>query len=212
MPGDGLQQAALHGVVRERVVDVPVEVLHTPVKVVVTGDQVGEQQAVGLAQGQAQGIAEAFQVPANVPAERVQDIRAGSSGDQAVEDAPAVEAEDVAEHAADADTAAVEDLLHLVSHPAALSDQHTPMADQMPQFAKRLVGHETGSAEPELVHPGQGAAVLDVGLAAAQLPHMLRVQQLRLDAGVGERTPPQPASRRRSPRGPPPRRGGSGAK
>ena len=33
------------------------------------------------------------------------------------------------------------------------------------------------------------AAVFDVGLAAAQLPHVRRVQQLRLDAGGGECAP-----------------------
>ena len=63
------------------------------------------------------------------------------------------------------------------------------MADQIPQVAKRLVGHETGPSEPELTHPGQPAAVFDVGLAAAQLPHVLRVQQLRVDAGRGECAP-----------------------
>ena len=154
-----------------------------------SADQVGEQEAVGLAQCQAQGIPEQLQVRANVPAERVQDVRAGPSGDQAVEDAPAIEAEDVAEHAPDADAAPVEDLLHPVAHPAALPDQRAPMADQIPQVAKRLVGHETGPSEPELTHPGQPAAVFDVGLAAAQLPHVLRVQQLRVDAGRGECAP-----------------------
>ena len=173
---DGLQQAALLGVVDEGVVDVPVEVLHAPVEVVVSVDQVGEQEAVGLAQRQTQGIAEEFQARANVPAERVQDIRAGPAGDQPVEDAPAIEAEDVAEHAPDADAAPVEDLLHPVTDPAALPDQRAPMAHQIPQIAKRLVGYETGPAEPELAHPGQPAAVFDIGLAAAQLPHVLRLQ------------------------------------
>ena len=167
----------------------PVEVLHAPVEVVVSAEQVGEQEAIGLAQGQTQGITEQLQARANLPAERVQDVRAGPSGDQPVEDAPAIEAEDVAEHAPDAEAAAVEDFLHLVAHPAALPDQRAPMADQIPQVAKRLVGHETGPAEPELAHPGQPAAVFDVGLVATQLPHVLRVQQLRLDAGAGECTP-----------------------
>ena len=103
--GDGFQQAALRGVVRQRVVDVPVEVLHAAVEVVVRGDQVGEQEAVGFAQCQLQGITEQLQARANVPAERVQDLRAGPTGDEAVENAPAVEAEDVAEHAPDADAA-----------------------------------------------------------------------------------------------------------
>ena len=154
-----------------------------------SGDQVGEQEAVGLAECQTQGITEELQARANVPAERIEDIRAGPSGDQAVEDAPAIEAEDVAEHASDADAAPVEDLLHPVAHPAALRDQRAPMADQIPQVAKRLVGHETGPSEPELAHPGQPATVFDVGLAAAQLPHVLRLQQLRLDAGRGECAP-----------------------
>ena len=79
--------------------------------------------------------------------------------------------------------------MHAVARLAALPDQHAPMTDQIPQVAKRLVGYETRLAEPELTHPGQPAAVCDVGLAAAQLPHMLRVQQLRLDAGGGECAP-----------------------
>ena len=49
---------ALRGVVRERVVDVPVEVLHAPVEVVVCGDQVGEPEKIGLAQCQPRGITE----------------------------------------------------------------------------------------------------------------------------------------------------------
>ena len=142
--GDGLQQAALVAVVREGVVDVAVEVLHAPVEVVVSAEQVGEQEAVGLAERQTQGVTEQFQTRANVPAERVQDLRGGPSGDQAVEDAPAVEAEDVAEHAPDTDTASVENLLHPVAHTAALADERAPMADQIPEVAERLVGHETG--------------------------------------------------------------------
>ena len=153
------------------------------------GDQVGEQQAIGLAQCQPQGITEQLEARANVPAERVQDLRTGSSGDQAVEDAPAVEAEDVAQHAPDADAAAVENLLHAVAGLAALGDQRAPMADQIAQVAKRLVGNEARLSESEPTHPGQPTAVFDVGLAAAQLPHVLRVQQLRLDAGGDERAP-----------------------
>ena len=78
--GDGFQQAALRGVVRQRVVDVPVEVLHAAVEVVVRGDQVGEQEAVGFAQCQLQGITEQLQARANVPAERVQDLPRGADG------------------------------------------------------------------------------------------------------------------------------------
>ena len=58
-----------------------------------------------------------------------------------------------AEHAAHADAAPVEDLLHTVARLAALRDQRAPMADQIPQLAERLVGHETGPSEPELAHP-----------------------------------------------------------
>ena len=55
--GEGLQEAALLGVGREVLVDVPVEVADALADGVVFGQQVGEQPAVGLSQGQVQRVA-----------------------------------------------------------------------------------------------------------------------------------------------------------
>ena len=46
---ESLQQAALFGVGRQCLVEVPVEVVHAPADGVVFGQQVGEQPALGLA-------------------------------------------------------------------------------------------------------------------------------------------------------------------
>ena len=102
-------------------------------------------------------------------AERVQDVRAGPSGDQTVEDVPAVETEDIAEHAPDADAAAVEDLLHAVARLAALPDQRAPMADQIPQVAKtpRRARNSAGRARTDTPAPISGLRCRSCGRAVA---------------------------------------------
>ena len=55
--GQGLQQAALLGPGRNRLVDVPVEVLDTAAERVVFTQQVGEQETLGFAQFQPQRVA-----------------------------------------------------------------------------------------------------------------------------------------------------------
>ena len=151
--------------------------------------QVGEQEALGFAQFQPQRVAQWRELAPDVPTERGQNVGVRQPADQTVEDAPAVPAEDVGQHRADADAGAVDHLLHLVAHLAAPGDQRPPMAAQRAQVAKRLRGDETGPSQSELTHARQPAAVLDVGLAATQLLDLLGVEQLGLDAGVGQRLP-----------------------
>ena len=129
--GNGLQPSARLGAGRKGLVDEPVECRRAAVEVVVSVEQVGEQVAVGVAQRQAQRIAELLQRGADVPTERSQDVGGVLPREQTVEDAAPIAAEDVAEHAPDADAAPVEDLLHLVAHAAALSDQRPPVAAQL---------------------------------------------------------------------------------
>ena len=67
--GESLQQAALLGVGRQSLVDVPVEVVHASAEGVVFVQQVGEQDAIRLAQFQAQGVAERVELAADMRTE-----------------------------------------------------------------------------------------------------------------------------------------------
>ena len=67
-PGRVLEQAALLGVGRQRLVEVPVEVVHASAEGVVFAQQVGEQDAIRLAQFQAQGVAERVELAADMRA------------------------------------------------------------------------------------------------------------------------------------------------
>ncbi len=62
--GDGLEQAAPRVVLGQIVVDAPLQVGEAPVQRVVLVEQVGRDEAVGLAQGHRQGIAEPIELGA----------------------------------------------------------------------------------------------------------------------------------------------------
>jgi len=81
-------------------------------------------------------------------AQRREDALAVETANQTVEDAPTVGAEDVAQHRADADAAAVENLLHSVANPTPLRDQRAPMAADGPQVAELREGMKLGRPNP----------------------------------------------------------------
>ena len=122
-------------------------------------------------------------------AQRREDDLPVETADQTLDDAPTVGAEDVAQHRSDADAATVENLLHAIANPTPLRDQRAPMAADRPQVAELLGGDEARPPQSELTHPGEPTAVLDIGLATAQLLYLTRVEQLCLDPRVGKRLP-----------------------
>ena len=197
--GEGLQEAALLGVGREGFVDVAAEAADALADGVMFGQQVVEQPALGLPPGQVQCVAEPVELSADVPAQRGENVLGVESADEAVENPPAVAAKDVAQHGPDADAAPVDDLLGLIADLAASGEELSAVAAQRAQVAELLVGDETGPSQPELAHACEPADVLDVGLSSAELLDVLGVEQLRLDACVGEGLPGGCASRRRSP-------------
>ena len=72
-----------------------------------------------------------------------------------------VPAEHIAQDAADAHTAAVEDLLNPVADPAALTDEGAPVAGQHTHLAKRLRRHMARGGQGELAHPRKGITVVE---------------------------------------------------
>ena len=113
-------------------------------------------------------------------------------GDQTLQHDPAIDAEHIADDAADPDPGPIDGLLRPAAHPSPLLHQTTAMAVQRAQGVKLPIRHHARPPQPELAHPSQPAAVLDICLAPAQLLHMLRMQQLHLDPRVPHPVPRRP--------------------
>ena len=126
-PGDSLEKQDAVFPRHEAVVDIPVEPLNTLLQRIMLAQQIAQDQAVGRAEGEAKGIADPLNLVHDMMAERGQDGVPFEPLGQPVENPPSVHPEDVGENAADARTAAVENLLHPVAHSAALADQGTPV-------------------------------------------------------------------------------------
>ena len=113
--GDGLQQAERLGVGRERLVELPVELLRAPA-------DGGRVRSAGSA-SRMRSVSRSAELRASPSRSswgrrgggRGQDVGTVKPVDQAVEDAPAVLAEDVGQQRSDADAAAVDHLLRLVA-------------------------------------------------------------------------------------------------
>ena len=159
--GDGLEPSDALAPRLEARVDVAVEPLEALVQGIVLAQQVAQDPALDGAQLQAQRIAKAFELVCDVMAERGEDDVGVEPLGEPVEDAPPVPAEHIAQDAADAHTAAVEDLLNPVADPAALTDEGAPVAGQHTHLAKRLRRHMARGGQGELAHPCQPYAVAD---------------------------------------------------
>ena len=74
-----------------------------------------------------------------------------------------------------------------VAIPAALGDELTAVAGQLPQLAEAPRGNVARLGEAELADARQLQAVVDVGLLAANLLDLLGMEQCGVDAGVLQR-------------------------
>ena len=74
-----------------------------------------------------------------------------------------------------------------VAIPAALGDELTAVAGQLPQLAEAPRGNVARLGEAELADARQPQAVVDVGLLAANLLDVLGMEQCGVDAGVLQR-------------------------
>ena len=111
-----------------------------------------------------------------------------------VENAPPIGTEHIGQHAADANAAAVQDLLHAIAHSAALTDQGPPVAGEHPHLTERLGRNMARGGQAELAHPRQPYAVGDVGLAALELLDLAGIDQRGGDAGSPPALRTAPAS------------------
>ena len=171
---------------RQGGLDLAFEAFNTLAQRVVLVEELGEEPARVRVELEGQRLAQRVELGAHLGTERVEDRLALQPFDEAVEDAPGIDAEQVGEHAPHAHPAAVDDLLGAISHPAAVGDELAPVPGQGPDLTKRPRGHVAGPGQPELTHARQPLAVGDVGLASSQLLHMLGMDELRGNTRVFE--------------------------
>ena len=129
--------------------------------------QIPEQFALPIGKREGQGAAKGRELAAHMVRKPAQDHLPGIAGDQAVQHDPAIDAEHVADDAADPHSGAVDHLLHPVANPRALLDQAAPMAAERAQRKEGSIRHQARTAQSELAYPRQPAAVLDIRLATA---------------------------------------------
>ena len=159
------------------------------------GQQIRQQVALPIGQGKGQGTAERRQLAADMARQPGEDGFARIAVDQTRQHDPAVDAEHIADDAADPDASPIDGLLHPVAQPGPLLHQAAAMAVQRAQGVELPIRHHARPPQTELAHPSQPAAVLDIRLAPAQLLHMLRMQQLHFDPRVPAAGPTAPANR-----------------
>ena len=128
-----------------------------------------------------------LQLGAHVPGEILEDALDPALLDQAVENAPAVEPQQVREDPAQPQAVVVECLLRAVADAGAIGDDLAPVAALLAQFGELAWRHVAGPRQGVLADAGQPQRVLDVGLAALDLLDVLRVDRVRLNARVLQR-------------------------
>ena len=131
-----------------------------------------------------QGPGERLQLGLDMGCQAGQDSARRASGEQSLEDAPSVDAEQVRQDAAEPQAVVVERLVDAVAVPAALADELATIAGQLPHVAEVPRGHVARLGETELADAGQPQAIVDIGLLAADLLDVLGVEQRGADAGV----------------------------
>ena len=123
----------------------------------------------------------------HVEGEAVEDAVRRLAGDQPVEDAPSVDAEDVRQDAAEAQAVVVEGLVDSVASPAPFGDEGPAVPSQRAQLAEPTGRDEAGLSEAELTDASQPQAVADIGLLAADLLDGVGIEQVGVNAGVFQR-------------------------
>ena len=135
-------------------------------------------------EGGGQGLGQRLQLGLHVGGQVGQDAARRASGDQPVEYAPPVDAEDVRQDAAEAQAVVVERFVDPVAGPATLGDQRPAVSGQLAQLAE-LTGRDIArQGEAELTDAGQPQTVVDIGLLAANLFDVLGMKQFGVNAGV----------------------------
>ena len=143
---------------------------------------VAQEEVPVRIQVRGQGVTEDSQMAADVVRERSEQVRLGSARQQTVEQAQAIDAEQVREDPADADPRRIEDLVDAVAHPRPFAHHLAAQARDLAQGPERSRGNQAGATETELADARQPQTVGDIGLAAPDLLDVLRMDQQRAQA------------------------------
>ena len=107
-------------------------------------------------------------------------VEVADAGDERFEHLPGRHPEDVGDHRVQLDPGVLEQLLDPLGLPGAFLDQLLAVAGQVAQLGDHRWRHEAGPQQPALAQLGQPLRVADIGLAARQVLHRVRVGQQQL--------------------------------
>ena len=94
--------------------------------------EVAQQHALPVAEREAQGVVERLDLLGDMTHQPLEDHLARGTRDEALEDGPAIGAEDIGKDAADPHPGTINHLLDAVAGPAAFLDQAAPIAAETP--------------------------------------------------------------------------------